>query len=131
MSKIILMILLAFISNVGMAEWTKVNLDDEMTTYVDLATIRKNGYLVKMWTLIDYKTVQQSGSNKFLSMMGQIEYDCKEEQFRALETTLFSSNMVEGKVLYSRNNSNLDWSPVPPGSVAETNFQIACGEKLN
>jgi hypothetical protein len=42
------------------AEWELVSGDDsaKLTVYVDRETIRRQGNLVKMWQLYDYKTVQ-------------------------------------------------------------------------
>ena len=119
------MTVLAGLSNSVMAEWTKVDWTDEYTNYVDLATIQVNGYRVKMWHLVDYKTVQKFNKGGFLSIKSQYEYDCQEAQTRGLATTAYSGNMGYGQVI-GNDYTQYPWHPVQPGSVKEDNFKIAC-----
>jgi len=80
MHKAILIMLLAVVSSSAMAEWVSLGEsgDKTLTNYADPATIRKSGNRVKMWSLYDFKTVQV----RFRSVRLQIEYDCKEEEYR-------------------------------------------------
>src|SRR6185295_8535414 len=51
------------------AEWVPVASNDErgVTTYVDPDTISHKGYLVKLWTLFNWKTLQTEASDSYLS----------------------------------------------------------------
>ena len=111
------------------AEWTGVGENDEFIQYVDLATIRRNGNFVKMWHLMDHKTVQKDVSYSYLSSKTQSEFDCKEKKRRTLAFTLFGGKMGNGKVVYSDSDARGKWSPIEPESVGETLSKIACGEK--
>lgn len=128
MRKTILMILLAVVSSSAVAEWVKVSSDETITIYKDPATIRKNGNWAKMWYLFDFKTVQVDGGNKFRSLKSQSEFDCKEEQVRLLSFSAHSKIMGGGDVVDSKSD-HFRWDPVPPGSVNEVLWKIACGKR--
>ena len=113
------------------AEWTAVGGTGELIQYVDRATIRKSGNLVKMWDLADYKTVRTSPSTgvSYFSDKGQREYDCKEEKVRQLAFTWFDGQMGSGKVVYNTSETSMKWSPIQPGSIGEALWKVACGKK--
>ena len=128
--KILIAVLLAAFSTNVMAEWTMVSGDDYQTAYADLSTIRKSGNRVKMWTLLDYKVVHTSKTNgaRYLSAVAQMEYDCKEETARLSALIWYSKSMSQGEVVYSSGAMPEDFNPMPPGSVGEILFKIACGK---
>lgn len=112
-------------------DWEEIaESSDGSKFYVDPDTIRKNGHRVKVWELVDSKTVAYSKSDKpsYLSIKLQHEYDCKEEQYRSLALSYHSGNMGSGKVSDSDADTT-KWEPVPPRSMAETMWKFACGIK--
>lgn len=121
--------LFLFISFNAMAEWTEVGSDNIGGDYVDLASIRKKGNLVKIWVLTDYNTTQHIERRAFLSGTSQLEYDCKKKQSRTLAITTFSGNIGKGQVVDSID-ANKVWHPVQPESIGETGWKIACGLRL-
>ena len=128
MRQLLLGLMLLMTATAASAEWTVADVNDEFIQYVDTATIRRNGNLVKMWGLMDDKKVDVSGGKSYLSHRSQQEYDCKEERMRTLAITTFSGQMGSGTVIYSDSDTE-KWTPVPPGSVAKTLWKIACGKK--
>lgn len=122
--KILIAVLLAAFSTSVMAEWTEV--DDG--TYVDLSTIRKSGDKVKMWDLLDYKVVQTVGNIRYLSHSEQDEYYCKEETRRVLALIAYSKNMGAGEVVHASGAMHEEPRPIPPGSMIEGIFKVACGK---
>jgi hypothetical protein len=112
------------------AEWVLVSGDDEvgLKVYVDPATLRRNGSLVKMWQLYDYKTVQTVAGDSLLSMKRFNEYDCTEERTRMLGYTWFSGNKGNGNVVYS-TMEQLPWEPVVPRTINRTLWNVACEKK--
>ena len=79
MKRLLLGLMLAITATVASAEWTVSGGSDEFIQYVDRATIRRNGNLVKMWDMADFKTVQKgAASESYLSDKTQTKYDCKE-----------------------------------------------------
>jgi hypothetical protein len=130
MKKLLLTLVLVFISTDTMAEWTKVGESEHKggyTAYADLASIRKAGNRVKMWTLSDYKIEQKASGVNFLSEKIRREYDCVEEQMRILAFSLFSWNMEKGELVRSYSQPQ-KWEEVQPGGMDEAEWKVACGK---
>jgi hypothetical protein len=132
MSKIVLMCLLAVVSNSAFADWIYVDSTDNFDSYANQDTIRKNGSIVKMWQLDNYnvtqKDVDQANGKEFFSVIAQQEHDCKEERTRPLALTYYAKNMGAGDVIYNQTFTGY-WQPVLPGSMAESMWKVACGVK--
>lgn len=128
--KLLFTLFAVFISNSTVAEWDYVGETEtkEATVYVDYATIRKKGNMVKMWFMFDYKHEQGPQGFKFLSTRKQGEFDCDEELFRNLFGSVHSGNMGDGQILHIENNPSLGWQPVAPESVVKVLWVLACGE---
>ena len=126
--KILIAALLAVFSTGVMAEWTMVGGNDDQTTYADLSTIRKSGDKVKMWDLMDCKVVRTVSGSRFLSVVAQDEYDCKEETSRPLAFNWYSKNMGQGEVVYTSGTLHVEPRPIAPGSIDNTLFKVACGK---
>jgi len=95
------------------------------SVYVDPATIRRQGDLVKVWSLFDYKTIQTVAGFLYLSSKVQREFDCAEEHMRALAGSEFSGNLGSGNVLYHDSDAGT-WEPVAPDSVGQILWTFAC-----
>ena len=129
--------LIAFLllnSRPAYAEWVSVSEDKQQgkTAYVNPDAIRWNGNLVKMGTLLDYKTTQKREDSLYMSEQAQHEFDCAEERFRMLALANYSGNMASGNVVYSStfdSPETIKWQPFPPGSLAQTLWKFACGKK--
>lgn len=132
MIRLLLITLLLLSSAPAYAEWVVVSGNDEvgMTVYVDLETIRRKGNQVKLWQLFDFKTVQTdaSAAGSYLSLKGQREYDCAEERHRTLTATWFSGSMGHGS-LVQFDSDEKKWQSVPPSSINQTLWKIACGKQ--
>ena len=122
--KLLMGLMLLMTATAASAAWTLVGPNDDITLYVDRATIRRNGNFVKMWILFDYNKVDVTHQ----SSRSQDEFDCKGEKMHALAITSFSGQMLSGTVTYT-NNTTGDWTPVAPESMGETMWKIACGKK--
>ena len=129
--KKILVLLLLIVSTSVFAEWTEVGGNNAagQTSYIDLGTIKRKGHKVKVWSLNDYKTVQESEGSRYLSSMSRYEYDCEEETIRLLDFLWYSGNMKQGEIVVSSSNIKMEARSVTPGSIDETFFKIACGKK--
>jgi hypothetical protein len=127
--KTILTLMLVVVSSSAMAEWVKGGGDAENTfdVYYDPTTIRKSGNKVKMWVLFDYKVAQKNAGKLLLSIKGQSEYECKEEQIRVIYEAQYSKNMGTGQLVSSFSDPN-DWIPVMPESIDKEMWKIACGK---
>ena len=71
------------------------------TIYMDRDTIRRNGNLVNMWQLTDFKAVQTMAGPSFMSRKTQWQFDCSEESLRQAAILNYSDHMGEGIVVFS------------------------------
>jgi hypothetical protein len=99
-----------------------------MGAYADPATMRREGDLVKMEVLFDFKTIQTKAGMSYLSAKAQMEYDCAEQRFRGLAVMYFSGNMESGNLL-DRGSGKGKWLPVSSSSLDQTLWKVACGKK--
>lgn len=123
-------LMLVLVSIEAMAEWVNVGdaSNNSLTVYINSATIRRNGNMVKMWTLLDYKTAEVTAKGiPFLSSKSQKEYDCKEERVRGIALVFTSGNMGQGDVIFDDNYVD-NWVSISPDSVGERLWKIACGK---
>jgi TonB family protein len=124
--KRLMLIVLLLAAGSAWGEWTGIGKVGDETIYLDFATIRRTGNLVKAWTLWDYKTVRTlSGGGKYLSAKTQMQLDCKEEGLRTIAFVKYSGHMGEGNVA-SSNSDPTTWDPVVPSTIGETLFNTVC-----
>ena len=95
--KRLLLFTLLFLNSVpAYAEWVAVEKDSLLpglqTVYVDPDSIRREGNLVTLWQLIDFKWMQGNprGTPRFLSTKTHKQFDCAEKRLRLLAFTEFS-----------------------------------------
>ena len=126
----LLITLLVLSRGQGCAEWVPVASNDErgVTTYVDPDTISHKGYLVKLWTLFNWKTLQTEASDSYLSSKEQIQLDCAEERIRLLAFTLFSGNMGSGNVVKA-DSYETKWELIQPRSINRVIWIFVCVKK--
>ena len=134
MKKLLLGLMLVFISSNAMAEWTYI--DDsksggsgDFSMYLDMSTLRKEANLIKIWQLNDYKNEQSfSDSEKFFSTRAQMEFNCKAEEVRVRAIIWSKGNMGHGEVTNTYNQIS-DWRVVPPSSINDEILKIVCDKK--
>ena len=111
------------------ADWMSLGTSDSGTTvYADLATLHREGDLVKMLVLFDFKTAQTKADVSFLSAKAQMEYDCAEQRYEGLAVTYFSGNMGNGQLL-DRSSGKGKRLRVSPDSLDQALWKLACDKK--
>ena len=99
---------------------------NNVTIYIDSETISRNGYMVELWFIFDYKRPRRLASDvHYLSMKRHYKYDCAIEWSRLLATTFFLSNMGKGHVLDDIVEED-NWRPVPDAGFGRTMMESAC-----
>ena len=104
------------------------------TVYFDPKTIRREGDLVTLWQLTDYKMMQGNapfgtfmmGPHRFLSTKTHKEFDCVHHRVRLLASSEFSQHMgtgIQNAVLVTQGYGQ----PVEPGSINQALLSVACG----
>ena len=111
------------------ADWVETVQNDQagVTIYVDSDTVLRKGDRVKVWELIDYKTIQTVAGTSYLSARVQREYNCAGDLQRTLALTKLSGNMGTGKVIRT-NSVEQKWEPVDPGSIGKRLWKFACNK---
>ena len=126
MRKAILMMLLAIVSSSAAADWVEVYPHDQnFTNYADPATISKAGDIVTMRSMADRK---ERPSDKYGSVKFLIEYDCKKERYRMLDTSYHSGNMGKGAENHEKNVRPY-WKSVRRTGIFEAKWMVACGKR--
>lgn len=129
MRKLIFLMVLLVVSNSAMAEWVTIVKNKDGYFYADKDTIQRNGGMVLMWKMDDYKNPKIIQAwNTYKSTKEHNEYDCNEGRTRKLALEIYVENMGFGKLL-RRDTSVDEWILVPPGSITELVWKFACGKK--
>ena len=116
------------------AEWVAIEknylLPGLQTVYVDPDTIRREGNLVTLWQLIDFKWMQGNGrgAHRFLSTKTQKQFDCAEERLRLLAFTEFYGHMGTGIPANGYVDKD-NWLPVEPDSINQALWEVACNKQ--
>ena len=98
----------------GRAAWTPVEGTANSYDYVDLASVRADGTLRRVWTLHDLMEPDQEGDRSYRSLL---EYHCPERRYRTLQTLFFAGAMASGR-LTGRSSQPGAWRAVHSGSVS-------------
>ena len=124
MKKLILVLLL--LSTHALADWTRVDRNDDLDAYVDPATIHKQANIVNMWALLDYKTAHQwSDYLLYWSMKTQKEFDCDAGQVHTLNSVFHFEHMGNGQSVYTVPGGT-SWRPLPADSIDAILCKFAC-----
>jgi hypothetical protein len=101
------------------------------TAYIDPATIRREGNLVTLSALVDWKWMQGNRSpTRFYSTKTTKQIDCVEKLARTLSATDFYGHMGTGQVIGgSDHSSEGQWVPIEPGSLNQGLWEAACGKE--
>lgn len=116
------------------AEWVAVEKDYLLpglqTVYVDPDTISRDGNLVTLWQLIDFKWMQGSprGPTRFYSTETHKQFDCAEKRLRLLAFTAFSRRMGTGIPADGYVDTG-NWLSVEPESINHALWEVVCGQE--
>ena len=132
MNKVFFAIVAIGVNSAALADWVKIAITEKSTIYADPSTIRKVGTTAKMWYTFDYRAPQQLTMNgrdvRYLSTRGEDEFDCKVLRKRRLFHTGHSENMGGGDIV-ATDSTQTQWIPIPPGTIAEIMWKLACGKR--
>jgi len=130
MKKLMLMGLLAMISQCALAEWTFIEGNDKQKAYADLATLHKMGDRVIMWSMIDLKAAEKLSDGKpFLSWTTQYEFECKKKRSRILAASMHSEKMGGGEITNSLDFDSPQWEVIAANSKGEALWKFACDKR--
>ena len=113
------------------AEWVPVEgyaqVPGLQTEYVDPDTIRKEGNLVTLWQLTDFRWMQGNpkGTPRFLSTKTHKQFNCMEVRVRFLAFTEFYGHMGTGRPAAEYVDKD-HWLPVRPDTIDQALWELAC-----
>jgi hypothetical protein len=116
------------------AEWialeARYQLHPLQTAYVDPGAIHREGHLVTLSALIDWKAMQGGRSpTRFYSTTLSKQFDCKEKLVRTLGATDFYDHMGKAEVIGGGSNSgDGHWIVVEPETLNQGLWETACGK---
>jgi hypothetical protein len=129
MKRLLLITLLLLSSGPAFAEWMSLGESESGTTvYADPVTKSRDGDLVKMWVLFDFKSVRTKEGISYLSAKAHMDYDCAEQRYEGLAVMYFSGNMGSGNVL-DRSSGKGKWLRISPESLDQSLWKLACGKQ--
>ncbi len=105
------------------AAWTPVNGTENSYDYVDLASVRVEGTVRRVWTLHDLTQPDQEGDQSYRSLL---EYHCPEARYRSLQTLFFAGPMGSGRMT-ARSGQPGAWRAVQADSVSASVMKAVCG----
>lgn len=129
MKLLLLLTFLALSSGPACAEWMSFGESGSGTTvYADPTTKSRDGDLVKMWVLFDFKTAQAKADVSYLSAKAHMEYDCAKPRYEGLTVIYVSGNMGNGNIL-DRSSAKSMWIRISPGTLDHDLWKLACGKR--
>ena len=128
MKKLLLFILLFFLTNNVYAEWIYFgnNINDDMFFYKKSA-IKRNKEKVKVWMYINKNLTDKSDSIdlKYPSHRYLIELDCIQDTSRDLRNDVFTERDLKGEMMVLSESIG-QIKHIPPDSVIEKLSQLMC-----
>ena len=127
MKRLLATTLLSLVCFAANAEWIEINKSPTGdTTYVDPATKKRKGNIVRIWGLEVYgEPILLSGMKPARSIKSQVAYNCDDDTFQILYLVAYPDNMGLKQSLFTIDTPD-KWKPIPPDSVADTILRFAC-----
>ena len=135
MTLLLLITLLALDTTLVFAEWVVVERDyfspGLQTVYMDPTSLQRDGNLVTISQLIDYKWMQGNyvGTPRFLSTTARKQFDCASSRVRSLSFTEYYGHMATG-VATSAYVANDQWQLVESQTLNHALWEISCGQPI-
>ena len=121
MKKLLLLLFSMLISFNSFAEWTPVDTNDDVTTFIDFNTIKKHNEFIYWWNMVEYEKESTTGKSAKFYVQG----DCGISQTKIL--TLIAYNESMGKEELERETpDNPEWKYLTPDSVAGFLLDTSC-----
>ena len=130
----LLVALFALSSTPLYAGWVPINQEYQSpglrTVYFDPDSVRRDGHLVTLSALVDWKLMQGNRSpNRFYSTKLTKQFDCAEKLVRTLAATDFYGHMGTAEVIGGGGHaSGGQWAAVELGTINQGLWETACGK---
>lgn len=109
------------------ADLLEVRDTSQANVYVDRETLQVSGGRATVWSVWNFKAPKNNSFDEnYRSVLIKNEYDCKRRTVRVVEVEEFAAPMAQGDALRTYTDYDHEEQGLPPGSVGESIFQIAC-----
>lgn len=108
------------------ADWVQVTASDVNRYYIDPTTIRKMGWLRRIWTLQDWEGSKESSHS---SMRSRMEFDCEEKRSRPIVQNLHAGLWATGRIVVTEDyeaKGTVLWSYIEPNTVGQAMLDAVC-----
>ena len=129
MKKLILFLVLIFTTLNVYAKWEKVVTDEEADFYVKTDSIKRKGYMVTFWEMLDFKSTQKADGRPYLSLKMKNEINCDTEENKTLFLAPYSENLGYGMSLEQVNKPDKSFSSIVPDTIEYAIFKFVCSKK--
>lgn len=124
---------LGMLHGVAWAEWVALDARFQshplQMAYIDPATIRREGNLVVLSAVIDWKAMQGGRTpTRFYSTKMTKQFDCVGKKVRTLAATDYDHHMGTGEVIGGVLASEGHWVEAEPGTLNQGLWEAACGK---
>ena len=123
-SKCSLLFLCIFVLPVYAQEWVPVSTNEKLTTYIDIASIKKVEGFSRAWTIQDWKVADKYGVYSYRALQ---EFDCKNIRMRTLNMTAHTGHLATGDILTIISTPS-EWVYSPPGTISHVNHDFVCSK---
>lgn len=128
MRNVILMMLLAVVSNSAAAEWSEVRQNAFDRDYIDRNSIRWDGETAYMSNLVNFDRFRVLGNGeRYLSMQASRKYDCKNPQSRIVQVSWYAENMGLGPMV-AKDDQPYNWVLYESSVSTQLLWKLACGK---
>ena len=129
MKRMLPIAILVLVGTPAYAGWEQVETKNQLagmrSMYIDPSTIQKEGNLVTVVELIDFKDMQGGTSpGRYSSQKIRVQFDCAKEQLRFLSITDYADNMGGGDKVGGASGG--DWEPVKSTSIHRNVWEAVC-----
>ena len=111
-------------------DWQMVGETGTYSVWVDVASLQKEGNVVKTWTKIEYKgptPIFASSKENQLSVRRREYFDCLAHSSALKSATSFSESNLKGDVVVKSSDAGqMKWKETAPGTVADAILEFAC-----
>jgi hypothetical protein len=111
-------------------DWVEISSDYESTFYLDRASLKRDGDIVEVLLLWDFRETQLTRRpiKPYLSAARLTRFDCARGGRANVETTLYRANMAAGEVtdVYRTPDAELRFEWVNPDAPGGESMRKAC-----
>jgi len=109
-------------------EFRSVANDGSWASYGTEHQMKRSGKIVTIWLRQEFAEPQHDANgDAYLSVVQKTDYDCTKDQARPLLVIYYAENNLRGGTdTEEADPKQTPWSPVIPGTLAESNLEWAC-----